>query len=83
MIVRLSLFPARQEGVSKMIWFINRIKSFHFLFAGLILVFSIPANASDETNSRNILSSSKINTIIVDNYYPYTFINKNGDPDGF
>ena len=66
-----------------MIWFINRIKSFHFLFAGLILVFSIPANASDETNSRNILSSSKINTIIVDNYYPYTFINKNGDPDGF
>ena len=24
-----------------------------------------------------------IRTIIVDNYYPYTFINENGEPDGF
>ncbi len=26
---------------------------------------------------------NEIQTIIVDNYYPYTFVNKNGQPDGF
>ena len=26
---------------------------------------------------------NQIQTIIVDHYYPYTFVNKNGQPDGF
>jgi PAS domain S-box-containing protein len=28
-------------------------------------------------------SKQKLKTIIVDNYYPYTFVNPNGQPDGF
>lgn len=69
-----------------MMCFVNLRKRFHFLCAGLILILSIlsiPVNASDEANDRRTSSSKKITTIIVDNYYPYTFVNKNGDPDGF
>ena len=29
------------------------------------------------------IHKKQLKTIIVDNYYPYTFVNQNGDPDGF
>ena len=66
-----------------MLCFAILIKRFHFLFVGLILILSIPVNASDEVNNRSTSSTKKITTIIVDEYYPYTFVNKNGNPDGF
>ena len=31
----------------------------------------------------SIQKKPSIRTIIVDNYYPYTFVNENGEPDGF
>ena len=66
-----------------MMCFANLSKRFHFLCAGLILILSIPVNASNEAKARSASSSKKNTTIIVDNYYPYTFVNKNGEPDGF
>jgi len=66
-----------------MTFLMKRCKGFGFLWLGMMLVFSIPADASEQANNKNALSVKRINTIIVDNYYPYTFVNKNGDPDGF
>ena len=37
----------------------------------------------DDTNNMSLPSKKWVKTIIVDNYYPYTFVNEKGQPDGF
>ena len=66
-----------------MLFFQKEISKYLFLWAGMVLVFLISPKVSAEVNSKDSASVKKINTIIVDNYYPYTFVNKNGNPDGF
>ncbi|PKN76982.1 MAG: hypothetical protein CVU52_02435 [Deltaproteobacteria bacterium HGW-Deltaproteobacteria-10] len=64
-----------------------------FLLA-LLIVFVPAAQGQEKNPSENISSSfvrtvttdiaqKKLKTIIVDNYYPYTFMNEKGLPDGF
>ena len=53
-----------------------------FLFAVCMLFF--PFNSHAQTITGNAFHQKKqLNTIIVDNYAPYTFVNQNGNPDGF
>ncbi len=63
------------------------------LFA-LLIVFVPAVQGQEKNHSENISSSfvrtvttdisqKKLKTIIVDNYYPYTFMNEKGLPDGF
>lgn len=58
------------------------------LFIGM--VFILPADTSqalavEKVQSANpaALPSASLKTIIVENYYPYTFVNDKGVPDGF
>ena len=60
-----------------------------FLFAVACMLL-LPAYTYGETKKGEQSKVSDIpghkktlKTIIVDNYYPYTFVNENGDPDGF
>ena len=55
----------------------------YFLFFAVCILFS-PFNSHAQVTIGNApLQKSSLNTIIVDDYYPYTFINQNGNPDGF
>ncbi len=59
-------------------------------FLLLLLLFVSPAYPYNQTqDSKNVnnkprsLKKERLKTIIVDNYYPYTFVNEDGKPDGF
>jgi ABC-type amino acid transport substrate-binding protein len=61
----------------------------HFLLAA-ICVLLIPLYSHGDTKngeqpdvSNTPIQKKFLKTIIVDDYYPYTFVNQNGDPDGF
>jgi signal transduction histidine kinase len=66
----------------------NAAIKFFFLAAGCIFLAPLytygdtkngaQSGAGDMPDHKNAMK-----TIIVDNYYPYTFVNQNGDPDGF
>ncbi len=58
------------------------------LFFGIMLI--LPAGLSHARDAATVLHSAPasfpaaaLKTIIVGNYYPYTFVNDNGIPDGF
>ncbi|MBU0988263.1 MAG: transporter substrate-binding domain-containing protein, partial [Proteobacteria bacterium] len=58
------------------------------IYFPLVLILSVilgtpllKAHASD--TPKNPLKKDALRTIIVDNYYPYTYVNKDGAPDGF
>lgn len=46
-----------------------------FILVQVILLFCVPEQGASE--------NPHVHTIIVDNYYPYTFVNQYGKPDGF
>ncbi|CCK79301.1 transporter substrate-binding domain-containing protein [Desulfobacula toluolica] len=46
------------------------------------MIFVSPAHLYGWVSDAGI-QSKRLSTIIVDNYYPYTFVNKQGEPDGF
>lgn len=47
-------------------------------------ILSFPISARGETiTPKKPPEKRQLNTIIVDNYYPYTFVNERGEPDGF
>ena len=55
----------------------------HVLLFTVCMLF-IPLNSyGDAIVGGTPFQKKQLNTIIVDNYYPYTFVNQNGDPDGF
>jgi len=61
----------------------------HFLLAA-ICVLLIPLYSHGDTKNgeqpdvgNTPIQKKFLKTIIVDDYYPYTFVNQNGDPDGF
>jgi|GEM_PF-574211 len=60
-----------------------RLQTILTLFIILILVFS--SALAGEKQPKNSVSAhgKKLKTIIVAEYYPYTFVNKEGLPDGF
>ena len=59
-------------------------------FLAAISMLLIPLYSYGDTKNREqsdardtLIQEKQLTTIIVDNYYPYTFVNQNGDPDGF
>ncbi len=59
-----------------------------FKYANLALVYCvllwIPfSNAQEGDATKSPLKKDELKTIIVDSYYPYTYVNKDGAPDGF
>ncbi len=58
-----------------------RLKIILSLF--IILVFSSALAGEKQPKSSVSIHGQKLKTIIVDEYYPYTFVNKEGSPDGF
>ena len=61
----------------------------YFLFT-TVCMFLLPLfsygdikNGKQSDVSDTPIQKKQLKTIIVDNYYPYTFVNQNGDPDGF
>ena len=68
--------------------FLGECKYIRMVWVALIIfsipsIPSIPENASAESVAKSALSPENLTTVIVDNYFPYTFANKNGEPDGF
>ena len=57
----------------------------YFLFFAVCILFPpLNSHAQTVTVTENAPHQKKqLNTIIVDDYYPYTFVNQNGNPDGF
>ena len=54
------------------------------LFIGLIFVLTIGlSQAGQEAKVQSSNHPASLKTIIVENYYPYTFVNDKGIPDGF
>src|SRR5665647_1923411 len=59
------------------------------IFLLFFLLVTISPLAAEEKLSTSAsspaseISKNRLSTIIVDNYYPYTFINEQGKPDGF
>ena len=55
----------------------------HLLLFAVCIFFS-PFNSHAQVTIGNPpLQKSSLSTIIVDDYYPYAFVNQNGNPDGF
>jgi ABC-type amino acid transport substrate-binding protein len=65
----------------------RELKRVHYLIVfWLFLLYFIPGMvAGEETPVPNTstLLKSRLKTVIVTDYYPYTFVNKEGVPDGF
>ena len=60
----------------------GRALKYLLLFA--VSMFFSPFNSHSQIITKNPpLQKKQLNTIIVDNYEPYTFVNRNGIPDGF
>lgn len=66
------------------IWHSSRNKRIilTIIFAGFWISFGM-ANASDPDGAAVSHKAQALKTIIVDKYYPYTFMNREGKPDGF
>jgi PAS domain S-box-containing protein len=57
--------------------------AFYFILL-LFFVFSAQTGLANEQNmDATPNSKNRVKTIIVDNYFPYTFVNQDGLPDGF
>ena len=60
------------------------------IFLAIICIFSIPSSSHGDTKNGTQTNESGLpiqkkllKTIIVDNYYPYTYVNQKENPDGF
>ena len=52
-----------------------------FSFVGILLI--LPAGVSPARAVETVQGAKSVKTIIVGDYYPYTFVNDHGIPDGF
>lgn len=56
---------------------------FFMLSVSPTCLHSKPHNSQKTTKEQTPIKRNRLQTIIVDNYYPYTFVNEAGQPDGF
>jgi len=61
-----------------------------YFFLATVCMLLIPLYSYGDTKNGGesdvidtAIQKRQLKTIIVDNYYPYTFVNQNGEPDGF
>ncbi len=57
--------------------------SFFLLSVSSTYLYSQTHNSKDVSDKQNLIEKKRLQTIIVGNYYPYTFVNDAGKPDGF
>lgn len=79
------LFPVAFDQISVAV---ARMSVVSFLFIGIIFILTAglsQAGDADKIQGLNstIFPPASLKTIIVEDYYPYTFVNDKGIPDGF